>query len=329
MECGNGTIDAHEECDDSNFSNDDGCNDHCQLECGDGVVGANEACDDGNTIATDGCTATCTIAACGDGIVQEGVEECDGGENCLPDCTKPQCATTGGCPILDFVPIAAGVLSMGYVAGGSNEQPVHDVNISGFEILRNEVTVAQYKLCVDAGICSAPKEGEADLNWGRVDREQFPMNGVSWNQARQFAFWVGSDLPTEAQWEYAATSQGNDQRYPWGNERPDCTRTHNFTCAGAMTSTVCSHPTGNSIQGVCDLAGNVWEWVLDNYHSDYTGAPVDGTAWCSLAACADDSQPRVWKGGDYLSDVERMRSSARGYYGPSVQPPWMGFRLAR
>ena len=65
LECGNGTIDTNETCDDGNFANDDGCNNRCQLECGDGVVGANEQCDDGNTIDTDGCTSTCLNATCG------------------------------------------------------------------------------------------------------------------------------------------------------------------------------------------------------------------------------------------------------------------------
>ena len=50
--------------------------------------------------------------------------------------------------------------------------------------------------------------GRSELNWGRPDRDLCPINGVSWNQARQFAQWVGADLPTEAQWEYAATSEG-------------------------------------------------------------------------------------------------------------------------
>ena len=329
MECGNGTIDGTETCDDGNFTNDDGCNDHCQIECGDGVVGANEACDDGNTIDTDACTASCTIATCGDGSIHEGAEECDGGQDCLADCTKPMCAKTGVCPNLDFVPLTGGVFSMGYDGGAANEKPIHQVTLADFEILRNEVTVAQYKMCLDAGVCTEPKQGEVDLNWGRVDRDQHPMNGINWVQARQFANWVGGDLPSEAQWEYAATSQGSNQLYPWGDDEPDCQRTHNYTCPGTLTATVCTHPTGHSDQGVCDLAGNTWEWVMDNYHATYDGAPVDGSAWCNLAGCLDDGEPRVWKGGDYRFDITRMRSSARGYYGPAVQPAWMGFRVVR
>ena len=216
LECGNGTIDTNETCDDGNFANDDGCNNRCQLECGDGVVGANEQCDDGNTIDTDGCTSTCLNATCGDGIIQDTVEECDGGQDCLPDCTKPPCAKTGGCPTLEFVPITGGIFSMGYEGGAPNELPVRNVTVGDFEILKNEVTVAQYKLCVDAGVCSEPKQGELELNWDRDDRTNYPVNGVSWHQAKQFANWVGADLPSEAQWEYAAKSSGEDQALSMG-----------------------------------------------------------------------------------------------------------------
>jgi cysteine-rich repeat protein len=329
LECGNGVLDQGETCDDSNFTNDDGCNDHCRLECGDGVVGENEGCDDGNLLNDDACTATCTVASCGDGFVQTGVEMCDGGDNCLPDCTQPACGQTGTCPALDFVAIAGGVINMGYVAGTANELPVHAVTVPSFEILRGEITVAQYTVCVNAGVCTAPKSSDSSYNWNQTGREQYPVNGVSWRQAQQFATWVGAQLPTEAQWEFAATSGGLDQRYPWGDDVPTCTLSQNFTCAGSPTTPVCTHPTGHSAQGVCDLAGNAWEWVLDNYHGTYDGAPIDGSAWCNLGDCSDDGSPRVWKGGDYLSDVTRMRSSSRGYYGPESQHFWMGFRLAR
>ncbi len=326
MDCGNNVVDVGEGCDDGNFVADDGCNDRCQLECGDGVVGANEQCDDGNRIDTDGCTNSCVDATCGDGIIQDGVETCDGGDDCLPDCTKPDCADTGGCPGLDFVPIAGAIYTMGYADGASNEQPTHQVTVADFEILRHEVTVAQYRACVNAGVCTAANDEDG---WGRSRNDDHPVRGVSWLQARTFAQWVGADLPTEAQWEFAATSRGNDQRYPWGNEAPDCDRAHHYGCHPPLTSTICTHPTGHTAEGVCDMAGNVWEWVLDNYHATYDGAPADGSAWCDAVDCADDGQPRVWKGGDYLSDVTKLRASARGNYGADAQQPWMGFRLAR
>ena len=155
------------------------------------------------------------------------------------------------------------------------------------------------------------------------------MNGVTWVQAVQFATWAGSRLPSEAEWEFVARNRGEDLRYPWGNDLPDCDRTHNYSCDGPATSVICSHPTGHTDQGVCDMIGNAWEWVADNYHRTYADAPDDGTAWCDEADCAVGEGTRVWKGGDYLSSLRRMRASARGYYGPTVQFYWMGFRIAR
>jgi cysteine-rich repeat protein len=326
--CGNGQVDSGETCDDGNFAAGDGCDPGCFVECGNGQVDPNEVCDDGNRIDTDGCTATCQAAECGDGIVFDGVEECDLGAGCRDDCTMLPCRATGACPDFDFVPIAGGVFQMGYADGFSSEQPVHEVNVPAFEILRGEVTVGQYRGCVSAGVCTEPPTGPS-YNWNSPGRDDYPVNGVSWVQARQFAAWAGVRLPTEAEWEYAARSRGRDIRFPWGDEAPDCDRTHNYTCAGPPTAPICSHPDGHSAEGVCDLAGNAWEWVLDNYHRTYDNAPADGSAWCDQADCANDGSVRVWKGGDYLSDVNRMRCSARGYYAPTVDFYWLGFRLAR
>ena len=247
---------------------------YCQLECGDGVVGANEECDDGNAIDSDGCTAACTIAQCGDGVIQEGVEECDGGQDCLPDCTVPQCANTGGCPAFEYVQITGGVFSMGYALGANNEQPAHEVTVQDFEILKGEVTVEQYRP-VEAGVCTEPKTGELNLNYDRADRQQYPVK-KSWVQARQFAKWAGADLPTEAQWEFAPPAVAMTKDSLWGDEAPDCVRTQNYSCGAVTTSTVCTTLPVTALK-VCDLAGNAWEWVLDNYHTTYDGAPIDGS----------------------------------------------------
>lgn len=91
-ECGNGFLDANEECDDGNTVDTDGCTNKCKTaRCGDGVVHLGfEECDDGNVDGTDACTNSCTVARCGDGVVQAGVEECDDGNtNDLDSCTNP------------------------------------------------------------------------------------------------------------------------------------------------------------------------------------------------------------------------------------------------
>ena len=325
--CGNGQVDTGETCDDGNLRNDDGCDQNCFSECGNGRLDGAEECDDGNRTNTDACTNECLNAVCGDGIIQTGIEECDGGFGCRDDCSMLACRADGQCPDFDFVDIVGGEFSMGYADGLASESPVHDVQVSDFRMLRHEVTVNQYRLCVDAGVCDEPPSG-GGFNWGRVGYGEHPVNGVSWVNAQRFATWSGYRLPTEAEWEYAARSRGQDIRFPWGDDEPDCDLTHNYTCEGGETVAVCTRPDGNSEQGVCNLAGNIWEWVADQYHRTYDGAPADGRAWCDVDDCSDPSVMRVWRGGDYKSDIMRMRNTARGYYAPGVEFSWMGFRLA-
>jgi cysteine-rich repeat protein len=96
-QCGDGVVDAMEECDDADLDNTNDCTNSCKLPaCGDSFVQPPEACDDGNPDDTDDCTNTCTAAACGDGFVQAGIEACDDGnmmdgDECSSLCTIPGC----------------------------------------------------------------------------------------------------------------------------------------------------------------------------------------------------------------------------------------------
>jgi cysteine-rich repeat protein len=95
--CGDGVLDADEECDDGNLDNTDECTNSCKLPaCGDLFVQGLEACDDGNTDDSDDCTSMCTVAVCGDGAVHAGIEACDDGnvmdgDMCSSLCTIPGC----------------------------------------------------------------------------------------------------------------------------------------------------------------------------------------------------------------------------------------------
>ncbi len=96
--CGDGIVqEGVEGCDDGNAADNDGCTAACVIEgCGDGIVQAMEQCDDANDIDSDECTTLCAAAACGDGFVQEGVEQCDDANDvdsdaCLPSCVDATC----------------------------------------------------------------------------------------------------------------------------------------------------------------------------------------------------------------------------------------------
>jgi formylglycine-generating enzyme required for sulfatase activity len=96
---------------------------------------------------------------------------------------------------------------------------------------------------------------------------------------------------------------------------------------------VCGYPGGNTTQGVCDIVGNVYEWVLDEYHSDYNGAPANEQAWCSdIGVCnTNTSRIRVGRGGAWtIYEFWRLRSTSRyESFSPSTRYSNLGFRVSR
>jgi formylglycine-generating enzyme required for sulfatase activity len=182
------------------------------------------------------------------------------------------------------------------------ESPQHDVTFDyGFFIAKYEVTTETYEACrLNFANCTLPfvtpgYDGEGwGLNTSDSGRATHPANGLIWAQALAVCQWLGGTLPTEAQWEYAAAGP-KDKMYPWGSVDPDCTRANfdadgspgsPYACTPGCEKEGCSGtlPVGGAAAGVSwcgalDMAGNAWEWCADSWHSDYTGAPTDGSAW--------------------------------------------------
>ncbi len=207
------------------------------------------------------------------------------------------------------------------IPGGSMSIPGGGGSLHGdsFELMKSEVTVSQYRKCVDAGKCTEPddKSDSKYCNWGHSGREKHPINCVDWNQATTFAAWAGGRLPTEAEWEYAARSGGQSQTYPWGYEEATCSLAvmgdGGVGCGEGRTWPVCSKPGGNSTQDVCDLVGNVWEWVQHSYYD---------TRY--------DQDSRVFRGGGWNSSAGYLTvRRRRGISGSSHRSAYLGFRLAR
>lgn len=240
----------------------------------------------------------------------------------------PQAAKPGQ-PV-EFILIGGGKFTMGTDNGQKQATPIREVAIQDFYISPTLVTVEQYAECVIKGRCETPGTW-GYCNWGKKDRQRHPINCVSWKDANDFARFVGGGarLPSEAEYEYAATSRGKNQPYPWGKEEATCDRAvmsgdGGYGCGGDGTMPVCSKPKGNTEQGLCDMVGNVWQWTQDTWHDSYAGAPTDGSAR------RDADSSRVVRGGslfDGIADILRADYRSSGISGPRYDS--IGFRLAR
>ncbi|MBU0553993.1 SUMF1/EgtB/PvdO family nonheme iron enzyme [Myxococcota bacterium] len=226
---------------------------------------------------------------------------------------------------IEWITLEGGAFMMGAEDGGADERPIHRVEMSPFAVSKSETTVGQYRECVEAGICRRPRTIDDDpaCHWGQAGRQDHPINCLDWDQAHIYAQWVGGRLLTEAEWEYAARSKGLPVRYPWGSAPP--TPVHaRFDAPKGRPAPVCAQAQGHTRQGLCDMAGNVWEWVADSYANDYRQTPLDGRAYQSVSVV------RVARGGSYRSTAKQLRVSERsGDFPNHAWGPELGLRVAR
>ncbi|MBM4290192.1 MAG: formylglycine-generating enzyme family protein [Deltaproteobacteria bacterium] len=226
---------------------------------------------------------------------------------------------------IQWVRIPAGSFQMGSQDGDSDEKPIHTVTLRAFLMSKTEVTVGQYRKCVEAGVCSEPSSWSSNPG----SKENHPVTGVDWGQARTFAKWVGADLPTEAEWEYAARG-GQSFTYA-GSNSPDDVAWYSSNSGGGTKPVGTKRANGYGLQ---DMSGNVWEWVLDEYKNDYSNAPSDGhQAVGSIPICRtrcdNGDARRVNRGGGWHSVASPLRVAYRRSYPPDYRFGNLGLRLRR
>jgi formylglycine-generating enzyme required for sulfatase activity len=204
---------------------------------------------------------------------------------------------------------------------------------SGWDPSWNPKLVADPQALIAAVKCNATAQTWTDTSGGNEDR---PMNCLTWYEAMAFCAWDGGYLPTEAEWNCAATGGDQQRAYPWSNPpgslTVDGSRASYFdgtNCVGdgmagcALTDLVPvgTKPDGDGRWGQSDLGGNVAEWMLD-WLSPY---PTPCADCASLTAAAD----RVTRGGSFGLSAFFMRTIDRRPTAPMDRSPGIGIRCAR
>ena len=218
----------------------------------------------------------------------------------------------------------------------NDEPPGGLVELAAFEIDATEVTVAEYRACVDAGACSAqglelPSSGKADrpelvwtCNWGKPDRDRHPINCLDWNAAVAFCTWAKKRLPTANEWE--RTARGTDgRRYPWGNDEPTPEQAvfGQVVGKGGKTAPVGTTPGDVSPFGLFGMAGNILEWCAD-WHGPY---PANDAEPLDNPLGPPQGLQRIQRGGCWAYEAPALRTTARTLSPPSQRLNMVGFRI--
>ncbi len=224
-----------------------------------------------------------------------------------------------------------GSFSIGCDKGEADEQPVHTVYLSAFKMSVYEITERQYDSCVQRGKCTPAHYDDGKcIQWtgtgfapvkvpAQYRNPDYPVVCVSWHQALSYCRSQGMTLPTEAQWEYAATS-GSGSSYSWGEAPPD---NKNCTMSGATHPSVIGQYSKNK-WGLADMTGNVWEWTSDYYTRDAY----------SISSQTDPKGPdaglyRVIRGGGWYSDKNLLKTTNRQWFTPESGEVSIGFRCVQ
>ncbi len=226
---------------------------------------------------------------------------------------------------MEFVQMPAGEFDMGSPLGEKgryeNEGPVHRVKIANdFYIGKYEVTQKQWRDVMGA-------------NPSKFIGDNLPVESVSWNDVQEFIKKLNEKegtnkyrLPSEAEWEYTVRANTNTRYFFADYTKNDYTnKFHEYAWVEGGSLKGGTKPVGQmkpNPWGLYDMYGNVWEWVQDKYHNNYTGAPTDASVWES-----EDTNDRVKRGCGWYDFGKSCRSAVRNSFPPVSHSNDLGFRL--
>ncbi len=199
-----------------------------------------------------------------------------------------------------------------------DDRPVRRILVDAFYLDEHEVTNEQYAVFVKATGHRAPSHWtKGQLPQGK---EKFPVVNVSWDDATHFARWAGKRLPTEAEWERACRGLAEGKKYSWGDRAPTKDDARFNRVDGPAE--VCRFKPNDF--GLCDMAGNAWEWCADWYEKDYYQTASDRNP-----RGPEKGLYRVLRGGSWADVAKYLTCAYRGWARAAERSPNIGFRCAR
>lgn len=244
-----------------------------------------------------------------------------------------------------MVLIPAGWFQRGSDTGAADEKPVRTLYVDAFYMDAYAVTNAEYKAFINAvpewqkdNISEKYHDGAYLAHWDgntyRTDQADHPVDHVSWYAAMAYAKWAGKRLPTEAEWEKAARGGLIGRKYPWGDDEDATRATTQLWESPPITTPVGSYPP--NAYGLYDMIGNVWEWCLDAYASDFYAKapnrnPLAGAVSREtlISGALEVETPRVLRGGAWIGDPRIPSVAVRDASQPRRTLSLAGFRCVR
>lgn len=222
---------------------------------------------------------------------------------------------------MNLVYVAPGTFDMGSHSGKSSEKPVHEVTINeAYWIGKYEVSQNEYQTIMGT-------------NPSHFKGSNKPVEKVSWHDAVKFCKKLTErerkagrlpvaytyQLPTEAEWEFAARGGNKSKKYKYSGSNRPLDVAWSRVNSGKQTHEV-GKKTANEL-GIHDMNGNVQEWCMDDWHSNYSKAPSDANSWGKGTAPL-----RVRRGGSWRKSLI-LRVTSRSYCPPTRTYNYLGFRV--
>jgi iron(II)-dependent oxidoreductase len=269
-------------------------------------------------------------------------------------------AIVGGGPLQGDVEIPAGTFLLGATPDElfvfDNEKWAHPVEVHPFKIARAAVSNAEFlEFVEDGGYDQQGLWSEAGWEWQETESAKHPVYWqrdsaglwwhrcydqlvslepyhpvihINWYEADAYCRWAGRRLPTELEWEVAASATldggelGREKRnFPWGNEPPTADRANLDSRALGLIDAD-ALPAGDSAFGCRQMIGNVWEWTSTDF-GPYPGFVVDPYKEYSEPWFGDH---KVLRGGGWATRSRLIRNSWRNFYTPDRRDVFAGFR---